>query len=179
MEAFKFLISRVGKVFCSHITIKAKTCLSVLFHSIPPLSDICEYNFTLCWSSPLFQTGSSHSLSSFLRPPGWDSSRILSVSLYTPASPAGPLILLLHPCLPPLLYSALLPAAWAIYRPCFISTPAGRQSCHSGPTEPLWNTAWEWKCTLLMQELILVTLSRRTRMILFCWGCAVQYVVQR
>lgn len=44
---------------------------------------------------------------------------------------------------PPKLHSALLPAAWAIYRPCFISTPAGGQSCHSGPTEALWSTARE------------------------------------
>lgn len=77
------------------------------------------------------------------------------------------------------LYSTLLPAAWSIYRPCFISTPAGRQSCHSGPTEPLWNSAQEWKCTLLMQELILVTLSQQTRTMPLCCGCAVQYVVQR
>lgn len=52
---------------------------------------------------------------------------------------------------PPTLHCST-PSCWSIYRPCFISTPAGSQSCHSGHTEPLRNTAWEWKCTLLMQE---------------------------
>lgn len=79
----------------------------------------------------------------------------------------------------PQVFSSLLPAGWAIYRRCFIPTPAGRQSCHSGPTEPLWSAAWEWKCTLLMQRLILVTFSQQPCVPLFCCACVVRYVVKR
>lgn len=95
-----------------------------------------------------------------------------SASIHTPASPAGRWILLvslprpttLPPPHSPVLCSQL---PGLFLGPRFISTPAGIPSCHSRPPEPLWN-AWEWKCTSLMQELILVTFSRQTCTALWC-----------
>lgn len=132
------------------------------------------YMFLWCWSfqapQPLLPP----------RPPGWDSSRILSVSLYTPASPAGPLIPPpLLPASPPLcstvLYSQLPglfigPVSFPHLQGGRVVT-VGPQSLsgilHGNENAPCW-------CRNLF-----LSLSRRTRMILFCCGCAVQYVVQR
>lgn len=70
-------------------------------------------------------------------------SRILAVSLYTPASPAGPLLPSLHPSLPPcftMLHSQL---PGLFIGPVSFPHLQGGRSCHSGPTEPPWNTARE------------------------------------
>lgn len=148
-------------------------CSSIL---VP--SDTKQSRFFIPLGFSTFKSGSCcRFASASRRPPGWHKRRppsVSSVHLHPqldsfpshlhkphPQSPAHPRHR--HRC---------LPAAGAIYRPCFISTPAGRQSCHSGPTEPLRSSAWEWKCTLLMQELIFVALSLQTHMILFCCACA-------
>lgn len=103
-------------------------------------------------------------------PPGWGCSRVPLVSLHPRTCiPSWTLKPPHHRSCPhphsPVLCSQL-PGLFLGSR--FISTPAGIPSCHSGPPEPLWNAAWEWKCTSLMQELILVTFSRQTCTALWC-----------